>query len=285
MRTVSLKLLTIIVVTLLFSGCSTQFGYRFADTYLEYQLGKYVDLDDPLAGDVSASIDALHQWHAQTQMPAYADFLTELINAVENDRIDAQQLNQFADDAYRFWHTIRLEIEPYAQRYLPQLSAAQRAQFITKMREQITEERVEELAQEPRKRQRERFQRTIDRAEEWLGRLAPEQERLLHRWMEQRERNDELWHRYQMQWLDSFERTIKNPSAEDFSASLEQLITNPEQFRSEELQQSSDYNRALTIEFFVAIYATMSVEQKRKVRNKLADYRELVTDIHKDYAD
>jgi hypothetical protein len=284
MRTVSLKLLTIIVVTLLFSGCSTQFGYRFADTYLEYQLGKYVDLDDPLAGEVSASIDALHQWHAQTQMPAYAAFLTKLIDAVENDRIDAQQLNTYADQAYGFWRVIRQQAEPYAQLYPPRLDQTQREQLVAKLRKDLAREREEDQNADPRERQRERFQRTIERAEEWLGRLEPEQLRLLHRWMAQRESNDDLWYAYQVAWLDAFEQTLQDPQAEDFSRSIERLMTNPEQWRSEELQQSSQYSRAMTIEFFVAMYATLSVEQKRRIRNKLADYRELVTDIAQDFS-
>ena len=52
----------IIVLTLsaLLAGCSTQFGYRFADTYLEWQLGKYVDISGQLETDVDTSIDELH---------------------------------------------------------------------------------------------------------------------------------------------------------------------------------------------------------------------------------
>ena len=102
--------------------------------------------------------------------------------------------------------------------------------------------------------------------------------------MAQRESNDDLWYAYQVAWLDAFEQTLQDPQAEDFSRSIERLMTNPEQWRSEELQQSSQYSRAMTIEFFVAMYATLSVEQKRRIRNKLADYRELVTDIAQDFS-
>lgn len=286
MRIVSYKLLIAIVITLLVvSGCSTQFGYRFADTFIEYQLGKFVELEDPLAEDVSASIDELHIWHAQTQMPAYAEFLMELMDAIEADRIDAAQLNLYADKAYDFWRVLRQQVEPYAQEYLPRMTVAQRQQLIKNLRENLEQEREEDLNIDPRERQRERFQRTIERAEEWLGRLEPEQLRLLHRWIAQRERNDDLWFAYQLAWLDAFEQALSDVKAPNFTASVHQLITNPEQWRSDELQQSSDYSRALTIEFFVEMYATLSTEQKRRIRNKLADYHELVTDIHQDFTD
>ncbi|MDN7123712.1 DUF6279 family lipoprotein [Pseudidiomarina terrestris] len=266
------------------SGCSTQFGYRFADTFVEWQLAKYVELSGPLEDNVERSIDELHMWHARTQLPAYRNVLEQLIQDLDQDTVDAVKIVAYSEQLFSFWQAIRNQLEPYALTYLPQLSEAQREQLISNLRERIEEEREEAADLNERERYRERLERTLDRAKEWLGPLQSEQRTLLRRWLEERVSNDELWLVYQEDWLDAFAATVRAPEAEGFADGISLLITRPEAYRSDALIAATEFNRALTMQLMVDLYSTLSDGQKRHLRNKLAGYRETVDSLINNFA-
>lgn len=269
---------------LILGGCSTQFGYRFADTFVEWQLAKYVDLSGQLEDNVDRSIDELHLWHARTQLPRYRAMLDELIVTLDEDELGANEIISYSDRLFDFWKTIRNQLEPYALTYLPQLSAEQREQLITNLRERLEEEREEDAELDPREQRRERLDRTLERAKEWLGPLRAEQRTLVRRWLDERVRNDEEWLAYQEAWLDLFATTLREPAAPDYADRMSLLITAPESLRSEALIDASQYNRALTQQLMLDLYQTLSYGQKRHLRNKLAEYRATVDSLINNFA-
>lgn len=276
----------IIVLTLsaLLTGCSTQFGYRFADTYLEWQLGKYVDISGQLETDVDASIDELHMWHARSELPRYRDLLDQLLDDLDHGAIDAQQLFEYTDDLYGLWQDIRLQVTPYAKEYLPRLSSQQRTQLIVNLRERLDEEREEARAMSAEERFERSFDRAIERANDWLGRVHQEQRRMIRRWLQERDDSDALWLEYQEVWLARFAEVLAEPEAADFATQIDALFTNPEQFRSAELQAQSQANRELAVAVLLVIYQSLSPQQEQHLRNTLREYRATLTDLIDAYA-
>ncbi|MFC0444846.1 DUF6279 family lipoprotein [Pseudidiomarina halophila] len=269
---------------LILGGCSTQFGYRFADTFVEWQLAKYVDLSGQLEDNVDRSIDELHLWHARTQLPRYRTMLDELIVTLDQDELGARDIISYSDRLFDFWATIRNQLEPYALTYLPQLSVEQREQLISNLHERLEEEREEDAELDPSERRRERLERTLERAKEWLGPLQAEQRTLLRRWLDDRVNNEAEWLAYQETWLELFATTLRDPAAPDYADRMSLLITAPDGLRSQVLVEANQYNRALTQQLLLDLYQTLSFGQKRHLRNKLADYRATVDSLIKNFA-
>lgn len=278
------SIIMLLTVSVVLVGCSTQFGYRFADTFIEWQLAKYIDLSGPLEDDVDAAIDELHMWHARSELPLYRDALDELLAAIERKEVDARQLYDASEQLFFFWQRMRAQVTPYAQTFLPRLTAEQRDELLANLRERLADERKEASERTPEERFQRSYERMLDRADDWLGQVRPEQRRMLRRWLRERESNDELWLNYQEKWLAEFAEIIARPEAENFSQRLELLFTKPEQLRSPELLQQSQANRELAIAVLLVIYQSLTPQQEQHVKTKLRDYRATLTDLINEYA-
>ncbi|CAB0149984.1 hypothetical protein PSI9734_00556 [Pseudidiomarina piscicola] len=284
MLTQLVRRVCLLLLVIVLGGCSAQFGYRFADTYVEWQLAKYVDLSGSLEDNVDRSIDELHQWHAQTQLPRYRDLLVELIEGIDTDTLTVKQVVGLSEQAYGFWTTIRNQLEPYALTYLPQLTPEQRQQLLENLRERLQEEREDYQERDPEDAKKERLDKLFDRAKEWLGPLQKEQRTLLRRWLEQRGSSREQWLAYQQRWLELFAATLNNPEAADYAEQMSLLITQPEQLRSDELNRMVAANTLLTQQLSVDIYSTLTNGQKQHLRNKLEGYRKTLDSLIENFA-
>lgn len=275
-----------IVLTLctILSGCSTQFGYRFADTFIEWQLAKYVDLSGPLEEDVDAAIDELHMWHARSELPRYRDLLEQLIADVEQGQIDAVQLFAYSNEAYSMWHRIRQRITPDAQRFLARLPEEKRRELVHNLRVRREEERDEAQEMSADERFERSYERALERADDWLGSVRAEQRQMLQRWLQEREANEQLWLAYQTAWLDRFEAVLNDPNAEDFSQQIEALFTQPERFRSVALKDQIKQNQELTIAVLVVLYQSLTPQQEQHLLEKFRDYHATLTDLINVYA-
>lgn len=277
-------ILIVLSLSVALTGCSTQFGYRFADTYLEWQLAKYVDVSGELQTDVNSAIDELHMWHARSELPRYRDFLDTIINDLDHGRIDAQHLFNYTDEAFELWQRIRNQVTPYAQEFLPRLNATQRAQLIENLRERLQEERDEAQELTADDRFERSYERALDRANDWLGRVEPLQRRILRRWLHERDDSDVLWLDYQEEWLNRFEHVLAESQSDTFAVELYKLFTQPEQLRSDDLKAQNAANRELAVAVTLVMYQSLSPRQEQHLKAKLRDYRATLTDLINEYA-
>lgn len=268
-----MRRLTVLIISLLvLVGCSNRLGYRFADTFIEWKIADYVSLSGQLERDVSASIDELQMWHAQTQLPLYRAHLIELRTLIINDDLTEADIQRYSDIMAGWWDNVRIQVEPYALKYLPQLSAAQRQQIIdtiqadlNERREKLTETEFSEVVE----RSQERMEDSLN---DWIGRLQPGQLRFLRRWLDQRQDVRGLWLDYQQLWLDQFTQVLNNADEATVQQRLSTLIVQPEQMRSAELQQSLDTSRAATMQMIYSLYQSLTPKQKHRLVRTLDGY-------------
>jgi|GEM_PF-5595766 len=63
------------------SACSVlKVGYSLAPTLINWQLSGYVTLDEQQHAILDQHVNRLHEWHRNSQLPLYADFLDRLNN-------------------------------------------------------------------------------------------------------------------------------------------------------------------------------------------------------------
>ncbi|MRJ40848.1 MULTISPECIES: DUF6279 family lipoprotein [Idiomarina] len=278
-----LKKLTLLAMLTFLVGCSTQLGYRFADTIIEWQLSSIVELRPELQRDVDQVITDLHQWHAREEMPRYHQELTKIRTAIANDEVDAAFLDTSYEAVWQAWQRILEQLEPHAQSLLPRLNDAERAQ----LRESLEQRQQQQIEEFKERQQEDQPQRRLQRAEKniktWLGSVNSEQRQLLRQWLAQRVDNQQQWLLYSMQWQAQFLLLVDYPQQQDFEQQLKLLMFSPHELRSDELQQSIEANRVLTTDLVLAIYASMDAKQKRHLLRKIDGYLDDIDGIVRYY--
>lgn len=262
----------IVAGLLLVSGCSTQLGYKFADTLIEWRLAEYVELTDYQEQRIDPAIDELHRWHARSELPLYRQQLLTLRQRIVNNDLSEVDMQLLLNDAYGLWDRIRYQVEPYAQEFLPMLSPTQRQQLYAKLAEQLEErrERITELTQE------EAYERTKERLEEnvdsWLGSIRSGQRRYLARWLQERDDMRRDWLEYNERVQSELRDILENTTGQEYRERLQSLITDPQQFRSEQLQRQLQVNQAATATLMYELYQSLDDRQRRHLLRKIDGY-------------
>ncbi|RUO65263.1 hypothetical protein SAMN06297229_1349 [Pseudidiomarina planktonica] len=268
----------VVVLCWLMVGCSSQLGYRFADTLIAWKIDDYVSLNSTQQERVDQDITELHEWHATSELPLYRNTLLQLRDAVQSNTLTATTLEQVTSDGWYFWERVRLQAHPYAQELLPELSEAQQDELLTNLQEKLNErkERYQERIEEsPDERFQEELEERRDEVSDWVGRLTEQQESLLQEWLEAEQSRGEMWLNYRQSWLDSFAETLRaGPESENYQSELERLIKEPQNWRSEEMQKSSELNRGVDQRYLLALYKSLNERQRERVVERINSYIE-----------
>ncbi|MEX1222566.1 MAG: DUF6279 family lipoprotein [Idiomarina sp.] len=268
----------IVALCWLMVGCSSQLGYRFADTLIAWKIDDYVTLDSTQQERIDQDITELHQWHATSELPLYRNTLLQLRDAVQSNTLTKTTLEQVTSDGWYFWERVRLQAHPYAQELLPELSEAQQDELLANLQDKLDErkERYQERLQEsPEDRFEAAYDERSDEVSDWVGRLTQAQQDLIADWLKAEQSRGEMWLNYRQSWLDSFAQTLRTgPESADYKAELERLIVQPQNWRSEEMQESSKVNRGIDQQYLLALYDSLSERQRGRVVQRINSYIE-----------
>jgi hypothetical protein len=278
------SIVVVVVITLLLSACSTQFGYRFADTLIEWKLNDYVSLNSQQEQSVDQAITTLHQWHATSELPYYAQQLQTLRDKIASNTLTESDLVATYEQFFIAWQRMLNAVEPHAQEMLPQLSDEQIIELIENLREKQREEEEELLEYSDSERSKRLIRRAEKNTRSWLGQVTKVQQRLINRWVVERLDTRELWLDYNQRWLNEFEKALQQrQQPEQFNNYLQQLFYNSEQWRSEELRSRVEHNQQLTLVLFYQLSETLTDRQRRRIVDKLDGYIEDMNEIAEDF--
>ncbi|NWO02785.1 MAG: hypothetical protein HLX52_07505 [Idiomarinaceae bacterium] len=279
------RLLAVITFLILVAGCTANLGYKFADTLVEWEIKDYVDLTGEQEELLSEKVDELHIWHAQTQLPLYRNKLKNLRDKVDKQTLSKSDIGDFEDKLWTFWDNVLVRAEAEAD-LLAMLSLKQRQQLIRRL-EEAQEERYQRFQDDqeenPILRRLDRISEVEEDLEDIIGSLTKEQDKLLRSWVADSPQLREQWLSYRSNWLSEFEKALlKQPVDEN---RLSALILDPQQLRSEELQEKADENSQLRKEFLWDMYRSLTDEQRKKVIEKADEYIDLLDSLIDDFND
>ena len=279
------RLLAVITFLILIAGCTANLGYKFADTLVEWEIKDYVDLTGEQEELLSEKVDELHIWHAQTQLPLYRNKLKNLRDKVDKQTLSKSDIGDFEDKLWTFWDNVLVRAEAEAD-LLAMLSLKQRQQLIRRL-EEAQEERYQRFQDDqeenPILRRLDRISEVEEDLEDIIGSLTKEQDKLLRSWVADSPQLREQWLSYRSNWLSEFEKALlKQPVDEN---RLSALILDPQQLRSEELQEKADENSQLRKEFLWDMYRSLTDEQRKKVIEKADEYIDLLDSLIDDFND
>lgn len=169
----------LLVLLLLLGGCSAmQTGYNNAPSLLYWWLDGYIDFNASQADPVRDSLVSLQTWHRREELPAYATLLQRLQQNAGQDVTPQQAcspLEQARGHLQRLGTQSAMALAPLVatldagqMRHL----ARQLEKHDQKWREEWLDGSAEELLQR-------RLKRTVDRYEDFYGRLSETQRQYL----------------------------------------------------------------------------------------------------------
>lgn len=276
-----LRTLGIIAVTLLVTACTAQLGYRYADTFIEWQLADFVDLDDAQEEELSLIIDEMHLWHAQQELPKYQQLLQATRDKIAQSQLQRTDVSAIEDALWQFWGNVQVKAAEHIDT-LSTLSLAQREQLLAHLQERLDEdiEEEQEEAEYPVLAQVERVDRVEETLSEWIGKLNKDQQLLVRQWVATIPQNN-YWLEYRQRWLNEFEQALI-PKPVNLDA-VRQLVINPQRLRTEAHQESLAQRKMQRHEFMWAIYQSLSESQQEKLLAKLDEYLQLLDELVTEY--
>lgn len=269
-------------VALMLTGCTAQLGYRFADTFVEWQLDDFVDLNDQQQEQVSALIDELHVWHAQSELPKYRDELLSLRGKIADSTLKYNDIDLTENKLWGFWANVQQRIAEHAD-LLQQLSLSQRKDLITTLQTRLEEEREEESeeAQSQLLEQIDRVSRREQRFKEWVGSITEQQQSLIRQWVMERPDGD-YWLGYRERWNDTFaEAILSEPVNMEL---VNQLIVQPRELRSKEHNEYTEIRTAVRHKYLWKLYQSLNDKQRQRLLKKADEYLNLLDDLIADFA-
>jgi len=163
------------------AGCSTvRLAYNNLPEVSYWWLDTYLDFDGAQTPKVRDELAQLLTWHRQNELPRIASLLQEAQALAPHD-VTAAQACRMADQIRERLLAVAERAEPAGTELALSLTAAQLQQLERKYAKNNADYRKEWLERSAADVQEKRYDRFLDRLEDFYGRLSPEQRELLRR--------------------------------------------------------------------------------------------------------
>ena len=262
MRAVISVVFLIFLVLSITSCSSRQLGYRYAETLISWQAGRFVDLTDEQDTILREETNRFLQWHAEQHMPQYHQLLSELATDIRGTTISPERINYFQKHMEGYWLEIRQQLIAPSVRLLSMLDDEQVAQLLTKMTEN-REERAEEAAAASENGARE--ERVIRSLRRYAGRPTADQQQIVSTWHAETPDVQTDWIAYQARWQDAFAEVLAIRHSSDFATQLSDLFLHPEQFRGAAMAATLDDSNQASKAMLIALHGSLSNRQTTRV--------------------
>jgi hypothetical protein len=273
------------LVLVLLAGCSAlRLGYDRGPLLARWWLDRYVDFDDTQLPVVKEGLGQWFSWHRASQMPDYAQLLARLREEA-GQGATAEQMCRWGDELRRRAVVASEALLPQAARVVPLLTPAQidelQARFDKRnadLRKKVVQPRADE-------RRRESVKRTVQRIEDFYGRLEPAQRQLVAASLEASPFDADAWYAQREAQQREILATLRRLQADraDRERALVVLRSLHARLTEPPPTDPQSYGQRLlrhNCDFAARLHNSTSTAQRQHLRDKLghweADVRVLV---------
>lgn len=270
----SYRLWALLLLCLTLGGCSLKMTYPFMDWWLSWTIRDYVSLDKTQRQQLETQLDEFHHWHQQTQLPQYADFVSQLSLDVQKP-ITAQQLAATTSEIHQHWLNSLDYLIVDIDRLFISLSDDQWQEFLASLADTQAQYTDPFLSKEPQAREKLRQKRFTKGAKRWVGSLTETQKELIKEWSLKLESIAELSLQRQTDWSkDATQLFLQRHELEsdERRTALRQLIINDSRDWSTDAQQKITHNQELSYQLLIDLHKTLTPKQHKKIQHKLKNY-------------
>lgn len=204
----------ICVFAIMTTSCSlVRLGYNYGESISYWWLDSYVDFDANQRGWFSDDIANWFAWHRKTQLPDYANLLTQEQQRLQHPVTQAELLAEYGAFKKRIMVAIDKALPDLADLALS-LQPAQIAHIEKKFASTNETYRKDYLRGDVEKRQKFRYEKVMEQAEYWFGSFSAEQKTLIRKSSDARVLNNEVRMAVRLQHQQDLIRILKKIQAE-----------------------------------------------------------------------
>jgi hypothetical protein len=273
-RRAIINLVLALAAAWLLSGCAAmRLAYDNADSYVRWRASSFLDLAGPDSEDLDERIDAFHAWHRAKALPQYARISEEAAKRIA-DGLSPQDLVWGYDSIVA---QARESLRHAAEGIAPLLDKVGPEQ-VAKIERGIAEDNRkfarEYLRGSEVERRKKRIKRTVDRLEDWVGKLSPAQLERVREYSERAPVNEELRDRDRKRLQAEFVAIVR---AREAQKRLPERMARWEQGREPAYAAAQEAWRKEYFSMLGDVDRLLSPEQRAKA---VARFRSFAEDFH-----
>lgn len=276
LRRIRVHLLLALSVALV--SCSVlRLAYYHVDFWLLGQVESFVALNTQQRDWLEERLRAHRQWHCQTQLPAYVEWLGAL--QAEIDAPDPARLAALAERLESFIAALLAELAPTLTDLLLQLDSAQRAELFARLEQELVEMRVKYLDPPPEQRRRERAERLEKRLKPWIGVLTAEQAARIDQWSAVLDEQGSGWLDHRQRLLQAARTALAGTDVNDTRRQLVGLFETPATAQTVDYARQVLRARAEALTLTMDLLRSLTDRQRARLKERIeairADFRAL----------
>ncbi len=272
LKNIKLSKLVFILSLLFIASCSTSFAYNNLGWLSSFWVDDYVDLNKSQSKQLKAIINDTRDWHREVELPKYKADLLDLRQLLNNEA-DTAQLMEKITQVKQHWRNLLLHTSDPLIELAMTLTPSQRNEMVENIRKKINEEIQEHTSLTKDEHLQQRLERQLDYYKQWLGKLTSEQQTLISQANSAHTSTSNLWYDYKLTRLAALEAlfTQQTLSEAEFTRQLRTIITEREQYMSNELLELNEQNLKAYAQLLLKLNKTLSSKQLAHVDEEFAD--------------
>lgn len=265
-----------LLAVILLTGCTSTFVYNRLDTLVAWYLEGLVTLDQRQRADLRAWLDDTLDWHRDSELERYAQFVRSLAQQTENS--GDHSTFERAESQFRvFTADVARRTAPEAAKLMLGLTDPQVEELSANLEKQGEERLAKEQKLLKKGQWHERRAKQITKQfRRWVGKIQPEQQTLIAATAKQLEPSYPEWLQSQRAWRAALRAALAKRHANSAASTTEltALLTDPDRFWTDAYRQKLEANRTRTLNLLVALDASLSREQRDEFQRRLTKFAE-----------
>jgi hypothetical protein len=269
-----------LTIALALGACSRMgLAYRNLDYIIPWTLGDYLNMNGEQKSWLNDRLKDHLQWHCNTQLPGYLDWLDRLQDMIATNQVTDAALQERTREAEQAIAETAREITPSAIELLQGLDDKQ----VAEMNEAFAKDqrkRQDEYLKPPLERQiKDRADRMSKRLNDWLGPLNVAQQQRVNAWSNALGDQNTQWIANRVHWQKQFSAAVAQRQSPQFPQRIETLLVNRESLWTPAYREAFARTEAQARSLFVDLMAESTPTQRERLLKKIEGVRKDFSDL------
>lgn len=268
----------LLLAVVLLSGCSAvRLAYNNADLYLRWQANSYFGFEDEQDEELHARVASFTAWHRRTELPQYVRIAEDAARRLERG-ISREDL-VWGYDSFRAQvrESLRAGASEIAD-LLDRLGPEQIARLERRIAEENRKFARDYLSGTVEQRRKRRYERNIERLEDWFGDLSAAQRERVRRYSERAPLTEPMRDRERRRLQAGFLEIVR---AREARARLADFAANWDRGREPEFAAANQAQQAEYFDMLLDLDKTLTPAQRasgvERFREYAGDFRRLAS--------
>ena len=272
------RLLLAVLLAGLLTSCSFKTVYNRLDVLIPEYVEGLVTIDNALENNLQQRSTALLEWHRQTQLIRYADWLRAFQGEVGKLTVDSAR--RYALEAEDFWEAMSAKIDYEMAELLPLLDPTQQNELFASITEKNEDFADEYIDIDDDERRTNYYERTRDTYENWIGDLTDAQEQAVRQATDRLMDGARLRLDRREEWQAGIQEILAGRESRQVkSQQLHDYLQNFEFSNAQSLDSRIEANKEIITGLTVAISDSMDEDQAEHFVDKTNDYIRMFTEL------